>query len=133
MSTASGLPLASICLTMFTPKPDVADADWVAYENGTVVMFTQKEVNDKEELIRRADEAIAVEVHVGTPSADFTVARLDTYFPDKDIYAVLYSLPENMITIIENERGNDLSTGLLGRENRRLDWETRTIVATSRD
>jgi hypothetical protein len=118
---------------MFAAKPDIPAADWVAFENGTVVMVATKEISDKEELIRRANEAIAVEVQVGTHSADFNVARLNVYYPDEEIYAVLYSLPENMITIIESESGNDLTIGLLGRENRRRDWETRKIVAISRD
>lgn len=133
MFPVSGLSLASICSTMFAAKPNVAAADWVAFENGTVVMLNTKEINSKDELVRRANEAIAVEVQVGTPSADFNVARLDAYYPDDNIYAVLYSLPENMVTIIESASDNELSIGLIGRENRRSDWETRKIVATSRD
>ena len=133
MFPESGLSLASICSTMFAAKPDVAAADWVAFENGTVVMLTTKETDSKDELVRRANEAIAVEVLVGTPSADFSVAQLDAYYPDENIYAVLYSLPENMINIIESASDNELSIGLVGRENRRRDWETRKIVATSRD
>lgn len=132
MLPESGIPLADICSTMFAAKPDVPAADWVAFENGTVVMLTTKEINSKDELVRRANEAISVEVQVGTDSADFTVAQLDAYYPDENIYAVLYSLPENMLTIIESASNNELSIGLIGRENRRRDWETRKIVATSR-
>ncbi|KAH8556021.1 hypothetical protein BGW37DRAFT_479514 [Umbelopsis sp. PMI_123] len=133
MASESTLDIAHICSAMFAEKPDVPAANWVAYENGTVVMLTQEQANTKEDLILRANEAVGVQVYVGTPSADMNIARLDVYFPDEPIYAVLYSDPDNMLTIIVSDSDNELQIALLGREQRKLDCERKKIVATSKD
>lgn len=127
------LDLVQICKTMFSSKPNVPEANWVVYENGTVVYHEKSMVDEKQELIRLSNEAMSIPVVAATPSADFSVNRLNVYYPDEPIYAVTYSYPENMATIIRDGSENELIIGLAGREQRREDSQSIKVVATSKD
>ncbi|GAB5589267.1 hypothetical protein Unana1_04167 [Umbelopsis nana] len=133
MDSESELDLVHVCKTMFTTKPGLPDASWVVYENGTVVFHEKSKVSSKEDLIRVSNEAMSVPVVVGTDTADFGVNRLDVYFPDQPIYAITYSEPSNMATIIEDDGDNDMVIGFMGRQKRRDDCESLVVVATSAD
>jgi hypothetical protein len=125
--------LIESCRTMFTSKPHLPDADWVAYQNGTVVFFEKSQIIDREDLLKKAKDTIDIQVIIATASADFAASRLDTYFPDEPIWAVTYGYPENMATLLLDDSNNALTIGLAGRARRQDDCGAQVVKGTSRD
>lgn len=97
--------LSDICKKIFEHKTNIPDVNWILYENGTVLYYSKEKINNKEELINISNNLIDEKVIPGTSIADFTINKMDIYFPNKYIYVVIYSQPELI--------------GLEGREKRK--------------
>lgn len=127
------MDLINVCKKIFVSKPNIPNVHWVLYENGTVIYYSKDNINNKEDMIKLSLDLIDEKVVPGTSTADFSVNRMDIYFPNEPIYVVVYTQPENMITIIvdESNKTNDLLIGLSGRQKRIEDEKIRKVIATS--
>lgn len=65
-------------------------------------------------------------MQAGTPSGDFSTARLRGWYPDDPVWFVTFDHPR-IATIVELE-GSDVAVGLTGRSRRQQDHEERRIV-----
>ncbi|MBL8604555.1 MAG: hypothetical protein JNK72_21695 [Myxococcales bacterium] len=111
------------------PPPAVA---WVLFEHDTVFFTFPREGLGLEAepgaLVAAAMRALDTlgGVVVGTEGADFAPGRLGSWFPDECVYLVTYAHP-NVASLFFADKADDLSAGLMARECRQLDYETRRV------
>ncbi|KAJ3054645.1 hypothetical protein HK097_001201 [Rhizophlyctis rosea] len=127
---------------IFTPKPKIPNADWVAFTHGTFYISSSSDFTTLPALLSNAKSSLsqyAGEMVAGTSGADFTAIPQEKYFPDDSVWAITYDAPAVMTLVVLDEKGYDthgpksLRAGLEGRMCRNMDAQELKVVATSRD
>jgi hypothetical protein len=101
---------------------------WVIFENGTVFYaFPGPDLPATASAAEVTAAAAAAfddlgPVVAGTPSADFSVNRLASWFPAEGVFFVTYGDPRLVSFVIEDAEATDFAVGLLGRSNREADF-----------
>jgi len=129
------LSIASCLKTIFCDKPNIPNVDWVAFENGTFFAVPREDKNKEQlsELGRSLLESNGPAI-AGTPTADFSVSRMDVLFTEP-VYVVEYDC-EGLVfgTVVITEEGvSDIQVGLEGRSRRSMDHQNPVVIATSKD
>jgi hypothetical protein len=114
-----------------SPPPEIA---WAVFEHGTV-FFTAPDdgldvsasVGDVEAAARAALDELGP-VRVATSSADFTVSRLDAWYPDDPVWFIGFD-SATVATILIEDFDGDLAAGLAGRAIRDQDQQGMRLVS----
>jgi hypothetical protein len=107
---------------------------WVIFANGTVFYtFPNEDLLPGASAAELTAAAISAldemgPVMAGTPSADFSVSRLASWFPEERVYFVTYDDPRIVSIVVEEQESTDLAVGMLGRANRQADFEQRRVA-----
>lgn len=113
-----------------SPPPPVC---WVVFEYGTIFyagLTGELAADASLDEIRGAAIDALVElgpVVAGGPAGDFSVARLDEWFPDEPVYFVTFDDPRVAAVVIDDV-DSELAAGLLGRAAREDDLESQAVV-----
>jgi hypothetical protein len=113
------------------PPPDMA---WAVFEHGTVFFTTPGNALDAsaslDDVAAAARAALGElgPVRVATPSADFTVSRLDGWYPDDPVWFIGFA-SDALATIVIEDFDSDLAAGMTGRAIRDSDHQAMRVVS----
>ncbi|KAJ3044914.1 hypothetical protein HDV00_000196 [Rhizophlyctis rosea] len=127
--------------TIFKPKSNILNADWVAFQHGTFVVSNSDAFTTRDELINNAKQSLAYYrggLRVGSSGADFSSNPQDRYFPEESVWVISFDSQDVMTLVMMEGKGYDgpgmsLKAGLLGRDKRNQDAEEMVVVGSSRD
>jgi hypothetical protein len=129
---------------IFTPKPNIPNADWVAFANGTFYFSNEDLSVTRDSLIAQANEKLGeftgVGAGVGSEYGDFTVHSMCKRFPGEGVWCVSYHI-SNIMTLVVAQKSegpaqhetSPAAVGLIGRHCRALDADTLIVIATNKD
>jgi hypothetical protein len=106
---------------------------WVLLRNGTAFVAVPgadlPAEADFDALGSAAKEALAElgPVVAGTPSADFSVSKLDAWFPGDGWWFVTYDHP-SIVTVLHAPGSTEVAVGFVARAERQADFDRPEIV-----